>query len=153
MDDQYLRNFTRRVIKPKDCVINALELIGLINAQYADLFRILVGDTGITIPQIEDVFQFFQPNYRYVFKKYEQTVQDVQVVYDILHSVPPGCVIFAGIIFRGGSIDSGHVIILGRFENGNYVVIDPQQQHIFQDLNAYLSAAESVYLLHNKLSP
>ena len=45
--DENINKFGRAIKKPKDCVINALEIIGIINTTDADIMRIVVGDNGI----------------------------------------------------------------------------------------------------------
>jgi hypothetical protein len=146
ISDQNLKNFTRRVIKPKDCVINALQLIGLVDANHAELMRILVGEDGVMLDKVESIFNFFGKKSTYVFKKYySKDPNDVANVQNIIDQLPPGICLFAGLKHKSGN---KHVFILGKYNNGSYVVIDPQQKEMFQDLSKYLSYAEYLYILH-----
>jgi hypothetical protein len=147
--DKNLKNFTRRVINPRDCVINALQLLGLVDAYHSELMRILVGAEGVTIDKIERIFNFFGKNSTYTFKEYySQDPHDVSNVQNIIQQLPIGICLFVGMKTKSGN---KHVFILGKYQNGSQVVIDPQEKDIFQDLNKYLSQADYLYIL--KKSP
>ena len=149
--DQNLKNFTRRVIKPKDCVINALQLIGLVDAHHSELMRILVGETGVSLNQIEAIFNFFSKKSIYTFKQYySKDPNDVVKIQNIINDLPQGTCLFAGLKSKKGN---KHVFILGRYANGSYVVIDPQREDIFQDISQYLTKAEYLYLLEKRPKP
>lgn len=144
--DDNLRNFSRRVVKPKDCVINALQVVGFVDEKPAELMRILVGDKGVEIDQIESIFNFFNPKFRFTFKKYDSADPiDVSNVQAEINKLPNGCVLFCGLTWK--NTRDSHVFILGRFTNGEYVVIDPQKQQAYQDLNNYLTNAQELFIL------
>jgi hypothetical protein len=67
--DQHLQNFKRLIKKPMDCVINALEIIGVIDNTHADIIRICMGDIGLSISQIVDIFKYMKPTYEWGFMK------------------------------------------------------------------------------------
>jgi hypothetical protein len=144
--DQNLKNFTRRVINPKDCVINALQILGIVDAYHADLMRIMVGEQGVMLEQIEKIFNFFAKKSVYRFKEYDsKNPNDVIKIKNIIREIPNGTCLFAGLEKK--TTGGRHVFILARYDNGSHVVIDPQQENIYQDIQRYLNIAEYLYLL------
>lgn len=59
-------------------MLNALELIGILPSKEADLMRIVVGDVGINIDQIEHIFEYCWSKYRWHFRK----VQTLSTILD-----------------------------------------------------------------------
>jgi hypothetical protein len=98
-----------------DCVINALQLIGILDTFSGNILRIsCVGSTGFEKDQIEKLFIL------YVGLNFEfKATNDFD---DLLNTIDtqllPGYVVFAGY--------TGHVFIIGRYLNGKLVYIDPQ---------------------------
>lgn len=112
--------FKRRILKPKDCVINALQVLGLVEERTAELMRIMVGDTGINATQIEAVFEFTYPNQKFKFK--EQNAFSLMTILDGMPYDNPS-VVFAGVVYQGGD---GHVFIIERSAmGGHFKILDP----------------------------
>jgi len=149
--DKHLENFMRHLPRPKDCVINAIELLGIVHQDIAGLMRILVGNTGVGPDQITDIFRWVYPDYNWRF-------HPIPISYtmrsDILHhfsNIPPGRVVFGGVTWTGGE---RHVILFGKSADGTLVAIDPQATQriiIGMDavLKAYLALASEVYFLES----
>jgi hypothetical protein len=119
ISDDNLLKFRRLVKKPRDCVINALELLGVLEAVPADLMRIVVGDTGINASQIEQIFSYVQPSARWRFFRYTDIKTLEQFAYQGLQ---PSHVIFCGYQKNGFK----HVFIVGKNHHGQILYIDPQ---------------------------
>jgi hypothetical protein len=112
--------FKRRILKPKDCVINALQVLGLIEERSAEIMRIMVGDSGISANQIEEIFEFTYPNQKFKFK--EQSVLNLWNILDLMPYDNPS-VVFAGVEYKGGG---GHVFIIERSAmGGHFKILDP----------------------------
>jgi len=152
ISDRDLNNFRRNFPAPEDCVINAIELLGLVSPRDAALMRILVGKRGVETYQIEDIFRWIYPDYGWRFHRIAVTHPNKNRILNHLQSIPPSSVVFAGIEWtRGGN----HVILLGRQRNGELVALDPQsrRQPIIAGLDpiiqAYLSLAANIYFLES----
>lgn len=150
INDENLKHFSRQVINPKDCVINAMQLLNIIDAKHADLMRILIGDKGINEQQIEAVFNLLDPKWKYSFIRYSSNnFDDIEIVNKVIvPSIELGHVLFCGLTWKSGE---RHVFILGRYTNGKKIVIDPQQQQMTNDPTEYLDKAVEVYFLMKKL--
>ena len=70
LTDDAVGKFRRWVKKPRDCVINAMELLGILDSQNADIARILMGDIGAQIKQIEGIFSIVEPTFNWNFYKF-----------------------------------------------------------------------------------
>ena len=114
MSDDNLYKFQRLVNNPKDCVINAMQIIGMIDSKAAEVLRIMVGNRGFQVTEIESIFMLYRPH-RFKF----ETFPNFEIwKKTFIRTLLPGNVIFAGY--------NGHVFIIGRLLNGLMVLIDPQ---------------------------
>lgn len=142
--DENLSGIKRYIKKPKDCVINVLEVLGIIDHIHADLMRIVVGDIGITKSQIEQIFKRIYVNYDYRFVKYYK----LESLSEIVYGMAPGHVIFCGYKNKD---NSKHVFLIGKNLNGVIFYIDPQLE-IICDLSDerclnYISEKQSYFVL------
>ena len=119
ISNENLLNFKRYVKKPYDCVINALEIIGILNGTNADLMRIAVGDTGLDIYQIENIFSYIEPSFHWRFVRYSNIKTLVEFCFQTLK---PSMVIFCGYL-KG---DFRHVFLIGKTNQMEIKYIDPQ---------------------------
>ncbi len=116
--DDSISKFRRWIKKPRDCVINAMELLGILTDKNADIARIMVGDQGITIEQIEQIFSLIEPkfNWRFFrFTKLETLSHFTSQQLKPLHS-----------IFCGYLGQDGHVFLIAKTINEKIMYIDPQ---------------------------
>lgn len=145
--DQHLQNFKRLIKKPMDCVINALEIIGVIDNTHADIIRICMGDVGLSSYQITEIFQYMKPKYQWDFMRiklkalieycqknlkrghvlfcgYEAPYTvDVQIRRDIKTSSKKNK--SCPIVTRTRTKDSRrHVFLIGKSSDGKLVLID-----------------------------
>jgi len=113
--DVNINNFKRHFLSPKDCVINALQIIGIIEEIPANLMRISsIGYTGFTKEQIEIMFIYLTGrNHDFVETTNREAWTDV-----ITRLLPPGNVVFAGY--------EGHVFLIGKDLENKIMYIDPQ---------------------------
>jgi hypothetical protein len=115
ISDDNIMNFRRHIKSPMDCVINALQLMGILDTTSSNVFRIsCVGTNGFTKEQIEKIFiLYIGLNFEFKstkdFNEFATTIET---------KLLPGNVVFAGY--------SGHVFLLGRYLDGRIVYIDPQ---------------------------
>jgi hypothetical protein len=142
--DENLAKFGRWVKKPMDCVINALEIIGILEKNSADLMRIAVGDVGLQIFQIEEIFKYMYPNFSWQFYRYTniQTLENF-----CIHELQPSRVIFCGYNMKGFK----HVFLIGKTNNNQILYIDPQVNGLCDLQQAgcfsYIQNAEEYYIL------
>lgn len=147
--DQNLLLFKRFVNKPMDCVINALEILFILEHNSADLMRIVVGDQGITIKQIEEIFKYMYSQHRWRFFRYT----NIETLSRFCQGeLVPGHVIFCGYNFKGFK----HVFLIGKKLDGSVMYIDPAR-YTFCDLSSeecyrYIKDAEEYYILQRTLS-
>lgn len=125
ISDYHITRFRRFVKKPMDCVINALEIIGILDDIRADILRIAVGDQGLNTDQIVSIFKLLKPLFKWRFFRYTnlETLSQYTV-----NEMKHGHVVFCG--YRGYNPVTetyvGHVFLIGKYLNGNLVYIDPQ---------------------------
>ena len=134
MTDERIQNFKRFVKSPRDCFINAMQLMGMIDTTAANILRIsFAGELGFKKEQIELIFtlktskpfKFYQMNY----EKFSDTIKN---------KLEAGNVVFAGY--------TGHVFLIGKIRNGDIVYIDPQTEIGI----CYLSDENCEKLIQNK---
>lgn len=145
ISDENLMKFFKLVDKPNDCVINALQIIGILDRLNADLMRIAVGDIGLNDVQIRDIFRVVVPSKQWRFFRYTN-VSDLAVFTS--HFMKPGHVIFCG--YEGPSIN--HVFLIGKTMSGNALYIDPQAK-VVCDLDYqcrhFIENKKGYYILQN----
>ncbi len=116
MTDERIQNFKRFVKSPRDCFINAMQLMGMIDIFSANILRIsFAGELGFKKEQIELIFtlktskpfKFYKMNY----EKFSNTIKN---------ELEAGNVVFAGY--------TGHVFLIGKIYNGDILYIDPQTE-------------------------
>ena len=118
LTDDSIKKFRRWVKKPRDCVINAMELLGILDQQNADIARILIGDTGAHIKQIEDIFTIAEPAHNWNFYKFT----NIQTLaHFTAHELKPSHAIFCG--YTG---NEGHVFLIAKGNHNIVYYIDPQ---------------------------
>ena len=136
--NENILQFGRMEKRPKDCVINALELIGVIDHYHADLMRIAVGNIGLTESQILDIFRYRQPK---EWKLVECKLQEIRICYETI--MPPGTAIFCGFYD-----DTNHVFLIRKTTDSHIFFLDPQNNlichqfdiicnSVFSDKNKY----------------
>jgi hypothetical protein len=144
VSDVQLATFGRRVQKPRDCFINALELTGAVSSTAADILRILVGDVGIDFQKMAEIFVVAFGRCK-VFKSYPVGLPECRAqVEKIVADLPARRMLFAGFTFRE---DANHIVMIARTAAGALLFIDPQQAQPFRDLREVFGAADVVYIL------
>jgi len=110
--------FRRWIPKSKDCVVNALELIGWISSSFADVLRIVVGDQGISEPHILQILQYLSPtSLQYHFGE----VNYRELMDLCLTQLPVGYALFCNYVD-----DTNHVFLLSKIREKEVLYIDPQ---------------------------
>lgn len=116
--EKNLNEFLRFKPHGDDCVINAMELIKIINPKAAGIMRIIIEpEKGIDIPVIQNIFSFVYPGHIWQFKEYNK-VDDF--INRILTDFPINSVIFCGIRYND---DKRHAYLIGR-DSTTYWIID-----------------------------
>ena len=116
--DDAITKFRRWVKKPRDCVINAMELLGILNDQSADIARIMVGDQGLKVGQIEDIFSLVEPKFHWRFFRFTKLETLAQFTNQELK---PAHAIFCGYVGQ-----EGHVFLIAKSASGRVMYVDPQ---------------------------
>jgi len=119
MSDSQLDGFKRHVAHSSDCVINAMQLLGLIDERTGDLMRITAMPlSGFHQQQIEKLMER-TTGYKYDYRS-SSSYQDF---YAAATQLEAGRAIFCGIKRSNGT---SHAFIIGRGLNGTLYFIDPQ---------------------------
>ena len=147
INDAQIQLFNRKVISPQDCVINAMQIIGMLDIYTANLLRItLVGQYGIDQPQIEKIFILY---YGFTFK-FDPVTSFQEFSNDITRCLQVGHVAFAGYQSVNGT---KHVFLIGRKTDGHFYYIDPQINQICNLADPqclhYIAGKSFYYLLKN----
>jgi hypothetical protein len=125
-NEQLLR-IQRTVVRPRDCVINAMEIIGIIDGRSADIMRIMVGDLGIPTEKIENIFEF---SFRRSFTFTPDNRMDL-LDFFLTNSLMPNNIVFIGVEYISGE---KHVFLIGKTETNALIYIDPQAPSSMCDL-------------------
>jgi len=145
--------FTRDIPKPRDCVINAMHLVNVVDKKHAELMRILVGDVGITVEQIEEIFNYLSINFantpskwRYFFQRFNlSNTTDRKYIDLYINSLTPSNVLFCGMTYAMGG--DRHVFIIARDSVGILGIVDPQAGGFQLDIYSYISRASELFIL------
>ncbi len=141
-----IAKFRRWIKKPKDCVINALELIGILDSQNADIARVLVGDVGVQIPQLEEIFSVVNPKFNWNFYKFTNIETLKQFTSQELKR---GHTILCG--YEGLS---GHAYLIAKGMDGKTYYVDPQVDQIcdldLQKCFNFIDKKNAYYILQFK---
>lgn len=119
---EILTKVRTNIAKPRDCVINALEAIGIVDNRVADFMRIMVGDTGLMTEQVEAIFDYEYKAFKFVF--YETSIEYLN--YYVTNEMSNVSVIFCGIEYPTGE---KHVFLIGKDADGKGRYIDAQSQY------------------------
>jgi hypothetical protein len=122
ISDQSISDFKRLSSKPHtDCVISALQIIGILDFFTANVLRItkIAPGSGIYENEIELIFSL-RTNKRFLFMPTTDVNEFAQYVKKHLQ---PGNVVFCGVTYTNGQ---KHVFLIGKDLNGNLIKIDPQ---------------------------
>ena len=111
-----IREF-KRIVKKKDCVINAIQLLGIADVNSANIMRIMVGGVGLSIKQIEDIFEVVKESYKWGFKE----INIETLSYIVSNKMTPMSAIFCGYKRK-----NGHVFLIVKGYNNEILYIDPQ---------------------------
>lgn len=120
ISDQNLCNFRRYMNSQMDCLINAMQLMGLIDSKAANLVRISFAGTtsGFTIEQISSIFILYTNRFCLFRQMANFDVFRTQVI-----KINPGTVTLGGYVSGGIS----HVFLIGKTTSGQMVYIDPRE--------------------------
>lgn len=132
-------SFTRNFGRPRDCFINSLQLLGLVDSFQAINLRIQYGNIGFYPNQIVDFFNKYF-NCFHIFSSYN----DLNEIVKVMTYLPMGVGILSGVRFHNGDY---HVFITTKNLYGDIVVLDPQQPSIFMTLDVYLNNSQEFYIL------
>ncbi len=126
--DDAIIKFRRWVKKPRDCVINALELLNILDQQSADIARIMAGNEGLTIEQIEEIFSLIEPNFNWRFVR----LLKLKKILDYARkNLDQSNAIFCGYMDKK---TTQHVFLIAKDMDNKVVYIDPSL-NMLCDLN------------------
>lgn len=136
--NQDLESFNRQFKSPMDCVINALQIIRILDKKQANIIRITAGHLGITKEQIELIFML-QTNRNHSFIGMKPNVFENQ----IQNNLGMNKIVFAGygLTQPDGTI-LRHVFLIGRDSNNLIGYIDP---------SAVTSSEPNIYSIHTNI--
>jgi len=137
ISDINIMNFKRYLHSPRDCVINALQIFGILDVISANVMRMFTVNTNIQKEQIEHIFVLtFGNNF-----EFKSTSCFNEFTLNINNLLKPGNGVFAGYL--------GHVFILARLTNGDIIFIDPSLHQMcdVRLMNEYLENCPKPYFL------
>lgn len=111
-----ISSFGRNKPRPRDCTINAMEMLNLIDQKNADLMRIMVGDTGLTETILKDCLTYLCGDYGWKLENYTNIDTLEKIINEDLET---NHAIFCG-------YDDAHVFLIAKNHNNEIFVIDPQ---------------------------
>lgn len=117
--DDNIESFKGMNPNPTDCVINAMEILGLIDSTSAGIARIIVRDMGVITTRISEIFEFITK-----IKHNWVTYRDKESFSSIVGSLSPGHAFFILAEFYGS--DMSHAIVIAKNLSGEVFVLDPQ---------------------------
>lgn len=128
-----------------DCVVNAMEIIGVINKEEAGIERTRIGPTGIIPEHFLQKFNQVNPEYIYKFVQISMN----ELIPWVNKDMPKLTMIFCGYKDQN---NNGHVYIIAKDYNGNKFLLDPQMnppicELINMDCFSYISNKSSYYIL------
>ena len=147
--EENFKNVRRYVKKSRDCVVNVMEMLGIIDNTTADVLRIAVGDVGLQKNQIEDIFSYFFPQARWRFFPYK----NIQTLEEYCQKMlPVSHVIFCGI----KTTKDAHVFLIGKRTDHEIVYIDPQMSVVcelkYSECATHIVNANEYYILQGTMS-
>lgn len=128
--DEQITSFRRIVSETfasnMDCVLSAMQIIGLLDVDTSNIIRItkIGSESGISQNEIELIFSL-KTNKKFEFKGTDNSNEFIQYVNEHLK---PGCVIFCGTTDRDVCKCKHHVFLIGKDTTGKMIKIDPQQK-------------------------
>lgn len=145
MTNEAIANFNRWVKLPKDCVINALEYLRILDSKMANIARIMVGNNGLTSSQIIEIFSYIKPTENWVFYKFTQ----IKTLSEFINKLKPNHAIFCG--YKG---KYKHVFLIAKDKNKKIVLIDAQRKTPMCDLTEescknFIKDKEAYYILQS----
>ena len=130
-----------------DCVVNAMEILGILSSQEAGLVRTNIGSVGGIHPEhFLEKFREVNPEYNFNFEQIS-----INELIDWINSIemPPLSMIFCG--YRDYN-NVSHVYLIAKDFNGNKFLLDPQLNPPICNLSnvncfAYIAGKHSYYIL------
>ena len=151
MNDELFNIFERKGGYRTDCVINALEFIGIATPTSAGAMRIVQNaccPSGLTTTIIQDIFNTLYSDIDWRFIRY---TNDVKYLDHLTSSIHMNQVAFCGITWS--ATDSKHVFLIARTDMDQLVIIDGQtDQRILGNKEAmdYLSKGKEWFILKRR---
>lgn len=124
ISNQQIQKFKRLAKTNNDCVVNTLEVLGILDATGAAVARILVGNNGVKLDQFSNIFKLFFPHDTFTFYTHKTSafIEDF-----VFHQLKPGYAIVC--VYKHsrtntGNVDS-HMFLLGKTLNKKVMYMDP----------------------------
>ena len=150
MSNALINGFQRKIPKPMDCVINALQLMGALPVNCAELMRIVAGDGGFQKDQIEDTFRYLFPSKSWKFSPFSNLNELGNYTTNLMKN---GTVVFCGYQGYNPTVKKsiGHVFLVGKDISGTPLYLDPQIPTICNlsdpQCTKYLSGKNAYFIL------
>lgn len=122
ISDENIAAFTRMSPNPTDCVINAMEILGILDARSAGIARILVNEKGVSPDDILAIFNLINPNlHQWTVIQHQTSLEE------LARNLQPGFAYFCGLVFFEVSAGiGGHVVVLAKSADQSVWILDPQ---------------------------
>ena len=141
--------FNRNIKNTSDCVVNALQLLGIISKEQADILRIVVPVSGVTTEMIEKIFTFIPSSNKrnYMFRFLGNPSFDN--FRSMINKIPSNTAVFCGYEDLNRI---KHVFLIAKTVQGEYHMIDPNMLSLRPGYMCNLTTdPKCISLLDNKL--
>jgi hypothetical protein len=122
ISDDSLSGFKRLASHENDCVVNGLEMIGVLTAENAAIVRCIIEPSGggIYDKSVEMIFTLFYPDYTWTYSHYRVFENFTS---KIIADLPAGHITFCIIKYKN---EGRHTFLIGKTNNGKFIYIDGQ---------------------------
>ncbi len=125
LPDGFIEQFHRTFASPTDCVINALQLLGVVDQFTSDCMRVTSMGTIMTSAQIELICAL-KYRHNFLFTPFDDFTQFSNLVANGLSN---GHGVFAGY--------GGHAFVIARALDGSFFYIDPQRDQVVEPMHTH----------------
>ena len=139
--DDDIAKFKRiNIGRPFDCVISALQIIGILDFFSANIIRILNPHSqgGILFRKIEMIFEL-KTSHKFKFSETDNPTSFIDAIKKYLKN---SSVIFCGVRYNNGL---NHVFLIAKDKNGEILKIDPQSRQFICSLITDNSCLEELF--------
>ena len=122
---EFVKDFSRTKNNPIDCVINALQLLGIVDMSCSHLLRVVIKEQ-LNNNQIDEIFEWVYQGSGYAFKMTDMTstTNNDSFKQFATNSLPMGHAAIFGVQWKSPG-QGGHVFVIAKGTDNQVYLIDP----------------------------